>query len=878
MSNQNINKNDIKIKFNTPDYEGERLKMKKQQMKEEAERNEKKIQSKNLINQIQNKRQRVEYAKTLITEDVGYPPPIRIPTMPQPNQNMDILQNQLELFSQRLGYIEDQLIDFFRNRGASDRAVDELEDEIDEAFPNVVNNIIYYDDEDEYEDEDLIDNRLPANSRNSIPERVPMGNLEIPQRQQLIDRFEEPDGIQQEPQLNDRFEEPEEILAQETGEVLVKPGDPQFDPNFPDDQNDQPNDQPNESNEVEVFNRKLSGVSQNLENWIDTVIASKLTYINDDMGYIQRFDSSDNDFRSYIENLIQTTAINDRLDLLNDIDRLMNKYESLEEDIRELQSLSQNNSRNQLTMNQFLNDDEGNLFPGYLDSNSTFYTLAEAYEYIKVLLQDDYLIESDFREFEDTDDNDDESNFGIIGDDISSYNPDEDDSEFIDRYEETSEIPANQPELIDRNEEPISIPQNTLVEEFDSSTIINKELLSFELPSIPLNQMTFNDLITLYEDITKWQNDNEDSADYDNIVRLKDDIRREGIFRENRGFYQPQDESEIIDSLPIYPDPETPPNITKYVEEMTDYFDRNYVFLSENPDKFDEYETLLNRAGNAMTRLIQESENPESENIIGTGAENYADEYIRPVDPNVKTDSWIQSMDDGRINNEITRIQQYASDYDIGRDQTWLNDYLTKLYNKLDDSNLQENDETLYSQSVFRNRIPTDENEITIKLNDIERLGMPLSVFENDIMQVEFERLIRLGMRPNDIYKGYQYYMKKNIEKDRFFDESSVNKGDLRDWYNELIQNEDSAMTFVQGYEKSWELLSRSLGYPLERHWVDYIQDGARARQGNIRPSEQQGEEVEKYKEMFEDAAEYLEENFEPELRPIPNLPISGNP
>ena len=169
MSNQNINKNDIKIKFNTPDYEGERLKMKKQQMKEEAERNEKKIQSKNLINQIQNKRQRVEYAKTLITEDVGYPPPIRIPTMPQPNQNMDILQNQLELFSQRLGYIEDQLIDFFRNRGASDRAVDELEDEIDEAFPNVVNNIIYYDDEyenleDEDEDEDLIDNRLPSNS------------------------------------------------------------------------------------------------------------------------------------------------------------------------------------------------------------------------------------------------------------------------------------------------------------------------------------------------------------------------------------------------------------------------------------------------------------------------------------------------------------------------------------------------------------------------------------------------------------------------------------------------------------------------------------------------------------------------------------------
>lgn len=130
-TNGNVNVIDIDIELPSPP------KRKKRTGKSKAVKDkEKKAAIEKLLKIIDWERGRTLLERELIADHIGYIPPISIPGMPNAVKNLREMETNLQQYALKLADVQDRLMDFYEDRGATPRDVEELMRQVDEQYPN----------------------------------------------------------------------------------------------------------------------------------------------------------------------------------------------------------------------------------------------------------------------------------------------------------------------------------------------------------------------------------------------------------------------------------------------------------------------------------------------------------------------------------------------------------------------------------------------------------------------------------------------------------------------------------------------------------------------------------------------------------------------
>ena len=821
--NGNVNVIDIDIELPTPP------KRKKRTGKSKATKDkEKKAEIEKLLKLIDWERGRTILERQIITDRVGYVPPIAIPSMPEPTRNLGEMEENLRQYALQLADVQDRLMDFYEDRGATDRDIDELMREIDQEFPDAPMG----------DPEEGLGQRLggmptgqppPQQVAPPQPFTVSPQVVSPPQLGQAVGQEQYEPATQPPPLISGtgmpEYEPPEgrrpltggdEELARQRQMVGVgdkpKPeDDPDFDPEFPG-----ANDPEHPLYYRHNFNERLGTLVRDLES----ILARHGLRSKEDIRGLAKD-------KNRLQRQIQDMTINELIEQLRDAEDRENDLEETLQDFQRLFDRATGQDANTVRLMV-----TGNIHAP-LDRYAPSVSLLEDYDEYTTQLQRELnsrpadedptqrpptgTFGGRYPARDRTPMRDRPPPMGTIPEEPTDYDPEADDPEFISpppSQLDPSAQPFRPPPPLPPLPEYPSIRTANSLNEFRGKL---EQYLDDNIEALSQNELGFKKL----EELTQ-------RAVSELEAMGQEFTRPEGstLPRKTRAELNKMDTRSLEEEYDQVADHFENYSAGNWAGEMSQsniqllegYMDdiRNILELRERD--IGTGPSLEEEITGTMGRPAEKPEDYKGEEWTGFSPPPQA---TGPPNPDLPTLGEIELMNEPQLIRQKNRLLQYQQDWGMDlslEDGRKVGNTLRNIDEQIDtirdDPNLWEDlDERGQNPSIYTNPqyitpLPQRDREVDSYVIQTEGLGFPSYVLEEPIVNNSIRKLLGRGIRPQSILDGYRYFLRTEKDKDsRFTIQGNMDK--LAKFYTDAIPNAATANAFNQQFDRSWSLLFR---------------------------------------------------------------------
>jgi len=759
-----------------------------------------------ILRQIENERGRVQLERHLITERVGFAPPIPIPSMPPPVANLNQMEEQLEYYLEQLALIQDDMIGFYERMGATERDIQDLRDEVDREFQDMQDQPPVQTDQATQVPQGQTLGGMPTGQPPiQQPQPIAMPNEALSPPIQNVWEDEVARQDQQRVTAQDRAKKDGDDEP-DRGERAIREGD------FP--------------RVPESFNAELGQLMTKL----DTILNQR-PLVN----------------RSQITGLASNTDMNvgisdlpsaDIQRLLDDINPRLHRAESI---FNQFDVLFKRASGNDLETVRGM--ESGNIVPPldrYLPALQFFNDMVAYNQLLEDILDNRPI--SGQRDTErppsgtmgggeyparDRTPKKDRPPAGTISEEPTDYDPDQDDPEFV--------APAPAPDLQPIEGESEYQPPSPPTED-----------PQIPLPSMPQypTSLTAANIAEFRDKLDEYLDDNQDALMNDKVAfgkyeelfnRAQSDLQQLGQeFTRPEGSTLPRHTRAELKEMDTR-------NLEQEYDQVADHFENYGQVVAGRADQFEMsdsnrqlLEGYMDDIRNELELRQRQQEGGTSlEEEMGGGRGHGAEEYPREEwtgyspskqeinipNPNLPTTGEIGHMIDPQLQHQRNRLLQYQQDWgmELSLEQgrkigATLRDIDDQLEEIRSDPNRYERDEREPQQPPpYITPLPKGDREVDSYVIQVEGLGFPSYVLEEPVVNYSIRKLLGRGIRPRSILEGYTYFLNIERERDaRFSIQGNMDK--LAQFYNRAIPNAATANEFNHRLDKSWSLLESSTG------------------------------------------------------------------
>ena len=837
--NGNVNVIDIDIDLPSPP------KRKKRTGKSKATKDkEKKAEIEELLKVIDQERGRTLLERQIITDRIGYVPPIAIPSMPEPVRNLREMEENLRQYALQLADVQDRLVAFYQDRGATGQDVEELMAEIDEQFPG---------------------HQLPGMPGGEPPppeggqaeggqpplERgggVTIGGMPGGQPPPIRERVLAPQGDPNRPYTEYQGRQPDDTAWQEEvarqQQIVAVQGKPIKDdePSGPVDPEGRPLDP--EGRPIHSFNDQLHRLTRQLETVLNKrgrmpinrirglsqdptrnlgISDLPTQQLQEQLGDIDNRENDLTDTLKAFQRLFDTATGQDentvRLMIAGNISAPLDRYAPSIELLRDIQEYAKQIEEEMINRGETVDDptqrpDTGTMGGRYPGRDRTPLRDRPG------------------------------PPLGTISEEPTDYDPDEDDPEFTDPQRPDrglGPMTGGDPPPIQL---PVELPTETLSRGTDPQT-----------PTPPVPPLPEYPSIKTVETLNEFRNKIEEFFD-DNIEALSHPGNQIAFEKLEELTLRSISELESMGQEFVRPEGSTLPRHTRAElkemdtrtleqewDQVADHLENYGQVVAGRADQFEMSDSNRQLLEGYMDDIRTELELRERQQEGGTsleeemgggrghGAEEYPREQwtgyssskqeINIPNPNLPTQGEIEFMNEPQLERQWNRLLQYQTDWGmelsledgrkVGATLRSIDDQLEVIR---EDPNRYDRDER-EPQPIpdqYLPRKPSRDNEIASLKIQLEGLGFPSYIMEEPIVDTSIERMLRIGIRPRNIWEGYTYFLNMEREREPRFNINQGNMAKLAQFYNRAIPDASTANEFNQRLDRSWSQLESSTG------------------------------------------------------------------